>query len=186
MFFIIISLYFWNKCIYLKKLCWIKFHVRLSSKALRYCPTVPPATPNPRVLKQLGEKADEVYLGHTVLTPTAPHHGDPGPQQAARLKEVWGSLSEKTPTKPLGRSETPPLAVFLVIILSSTSGKVWHHWQQDVTAGSKADSSCSADSHFQCGQDYEKMERATPTEQVRHVCQTLCQRQLIQTLNNPT
>lgn len=126
------SLYFWNKCIYLKKLCWIKFHVRLSSKALKYCPTVPPATQNPRILKQLGEKADEVYLGHTVLIPTALHRGDPGPQQPVRLNEVRGSLSEKTPPKPLGRSERPPLAVFLVTILSSTSSKVWHHWQQDV------------------------------------------------------
>ena len=158
-----------------KKLCWVKFNIRLSSKALRSCPTGPPTTQNPRILKNLGEEADEVYLRNTECW--HPQHctrGDPDPQQSVHLNQVRVSFSEKTPTKPLGQSERPPLAVFLVTILSSTLGKVWHHWQQDVTAGSTADSSCSTDSRSQCSQDHEKMERATPTEQARHVCQTLC------------
>lgn len=75
---------------------------------------------------------------------------------------------------------------WLLFLDIATLGKVWHHWQQEVTAGSVMDSSCSTDSHFHRGQDYEKRdgegEGASPTERARHACQTLRQHRLIQTL----
>lgn len=91
----------------------------------------------------------------------------------------------KTPKKPLNRSARPPLAIFLVTIFrQSNTGQSLapltarcYCWQRD-----RPQLLLSAWPRLR--EDGE--ERATRTEQTRHVCQIRCQHQFIQTLNNPT